>query len=137
MCRLLRCQGYSNSKRLHTLWSVKYCAKASVNHFLWTCKILQVSKICSEMKNNTMLETVKGYIIIDIKTQNGWLTWVKCLNEKKSEKANMAKKLKRKDTNDYWANITFVWYHSNYLKDSVSPVKWHFQTLQSLCSGQG
>ena len=40
------------SKRLHILWPVKYCAKAGVNQYIPTCKLLQENKIISNCKNN-------------------------------------------------------------------------------------
>ena len=51
--------------KVHILWPLKYCAKAGANHFLLTCKLLQGGKLCSDEKNNVVMETIKNNIILD------------------------------------------------------------------------
>ena len=60
------------SKKLNTLWPVKYCVKAGSNLFSLTCKSRKGNNISVE-KNSIVLETVKGNTVMDcqIKTHDG------------------------------------------------------------------
>ena len=64
------------SKRLHTLWSVKYCAKAGTNLFSLTCELMQQFKINSDQKNYIVLNIVDCNIVLgyQIKTRDEWMT---------------------------------------------------------------
>ena len=50
-------------KKLHILFSVKYCASVHANLFLLTCELLQENKICRNNKNNNVIKTANGKII--------------------------------------------------------------------------
>ena len=88
----------NGSERLHTLWPLEYGAKAVVNLFLLTCKLLKGGKIQSDEKNNIMIESSNGNIILDlqIETQDGWVARSEFLHERKSKRALMSKQQKRK-----------------------------------------
>ena len=51
-------------KIIHT-WPVKYGEWAGLNLFPLTCKLLHGSKLCRDMKNNIVLDSANGNIVLD------------------------------------------------------------------------
>ena len=53
------------SEQILVPWPVKYCAKAGVDLILLTCKLVKGSKISNKDKNNMVVQTTSGNIILD------------------------------------------------------------------------
>ena len=81
------------SKFLHTLWPVTYCKKARVNLFL-TFELWQGTKFNSDSKNNILLKTANGKILLDlrIKTHDDWMAGVNLLSKRIVKEACARKK---------------------------------------------
>ena len=64
----------NSNERSHVLWSTKYCTKAGAKCFLLTWKLSQGSKISTDCKNNIIVHSMSGNIIM---TAKSWLTIVR------------------------------------------------------------
>ena len=81
---------------------MKYCTKTGVNLFSLTCKLLQGSKILSDCKNNIVVQSTSGDIVLHyyIKTCDGWLARNEFLQEISPERAQLTKSLAPKQQKD-------------------------------------
>ena len=52
------------TKQIHTLWSLKFCPKASANLFFPMCKLYQEKTISSNHQNNIMVNSMDGNIFL-------------------------------------------------------------------------
>ena len=56
---------------IHTIWHVKHGQKAAASLFSSTCVLLQGNKLCSDVKNNIVLDTVNSNMccIADLRSE--------------------------------------------------------------------
>ena len=80
------------NKRIHILGPMKYCAKSGTILYFLTCKLLKESKIKSDHKKNTVIQSYDGNIVLDyqIRTHNGWVARFKFLHETGHERDQLA-----------------------------------------------
>ena len=84
-------QQADGSKRVHTLQPIKYSIRAGAKLFSLIFELFNGSKLSSNMKNNIVLDTWHGDIVLYhwIKAQDVWIAGVEFMCKRKSDRAHM------------------------------------------------
>ena len=94
---------------LHILWPMKYYAKASVSLYSIACELLQGNTIKSDHKNNIVVQSSKGYIILycHIKGHDNYVAEVEFLQETGHRRTQLANAFTKKNVNNLHAKLGY------------------------------